>query len=60
VADGSKADRELGFTPQYSSRQIWMDYLRWLEEHPKPGLAARLFRRPPPAPPAPAPIKSGP
>ena len=56
VADGSKAERELGFAPQHATRQIWQDYLRWLEEHPKPGPMGRLLRRRP----VQAPVKPAP
>ena len=45
VAEGEKAARELGFVPQYSTRQIWRDYIRWLEEHPKAGPISRLLAR---------------
>jgi len=43
VADGEKARRELGFVPEHSTRQIWQDYLRWLEEHPQPGPVGKLL-----------------
>jgi len=58
VADGGKADRELGFAPQSSTRQIWLDYLRWLEEHPRPGPLGRWRRRAKPQP-VPSPAGAG-
>jgi len=34
VVDISKAEKELGFVPEYSSRKVWEDYIRWREENP--------------------------
>jgi len=45
VADGDKAKRELGFAPQFSTRQIWRDYLRWIEEHPKLTPVGKIIAR---------------
>lgn len=45
VADGEKARKELGFAPEPSTRRLWQDYLRWQEEHPRPGPRSRLAAR---------------
>ena len=45
VADGEKARRELGFEPQYSSWQLWQDYLQWIKAHPKRGPVGKWLEK---------------
>jgi UDP-glucose 4-epimerase len=35
VADGTKAKQELGFTPRYSTRDVWQNFLDFRRENPK-------------------------
>ncbi len=39
VADGARAERELGFRPRYSSRDALLAYLRYRHPEPAPGTA---------------------
>jgi UDP-glucose 4-epimerase len=43
VADGSKAKEELGFTPKYSTREIWQNYLDYKNENP--GSVLEIWRK---------------
>ncbi len=43
VADGTKAKEELGFTPKYSTREIWRNYIDYKNENP--GSISEIWRK---------------